>query len=174
MRYERSSRIARHFVFRKFRPVSVKGDFFNISNDVGRVKGFDVFVFAVSDTPIALAPKRWFLRENGGLSYFDNFCPTAWLGPVVFILNGGVAHQTSLRSRSIRMCYANSPPCGEAGSLFSHSVTAVAGPLLKAGIPTWASPSCRSFPRRQNSSYSIWSRSMIHSRIPSLRAAATL
>src|SRR4029077_14543007 len=32
---------------------------------------------------------------------------------------GGVAHQTSLRSRSIMMCYANSPPCGEAGSLFS-------------------------------------------------------
>jgi len=59
---------------------------FNISNDVGRVKGFDVFVFVVSDTRIALAPKRWFLRENDGLSYFDNLYPTAWLGPVVFIL----------------------------------------------------------------------------------------
>jgi len=63
-----------------------KRDFFNISNDVGRVKGFDVFVFVVSDTRIALTPKRWFLRENDSLSYFDNLYPTAWLGPVVFIL----------------------------------------------------------------------------------------
>ena len=60
--------------------------FFNISNDVGRVKGLEVYVFVVSDTRIALAPKRWFLRENDGLSYFDNLYPTAWLGPVVFIL----------------------------------------------------------------------------------------
>jgi hypothetical protein len=44
------------------------GSFFNISNDVGRVKGLDVFVFAVSDTRIALAPKCWFLRESDGLS----------------------------------------------------------------------------------------------------------
>jgi hypothetical protein len=61
-------------------------EFFNISNDVDRVKGFDVCVFVVSDTRIPLARKRWFLRENAGLSYFDNLYPTAWLGPVVFIL----------------------------------------------------------------------------------------
>jgi len=60
--------------------------YFNISNDVDRVKGFDVCVFVVLDTRIPLAPKRWFLRENAGLSYFDNLYPTAWLGPVVFIL----------------------------------------------------------------------------------------
>jgi hypothetical protein len=30
-------------------------EFFNISNDVGRVKGLDVFVFAVSDTRVASA-----------------------------------------------------------------------------------------------------------------------
>src|SRR5215469_8778329 len=62
------------------------GHFFNISNDVGRVKGLEVYVFVVSDTRIALAPKRWFLHENDGLFYSDNLHPTAWLGPVVFIL----------------------------------------------------------------------------------------
>jgi len=56
------------------------------SNDVGRVKGLEVYVFVVSDTRIALAPKRWFLHENDGLFYSDNLYPTAWLGPVVFIL----------------------------------------------------------------------------------------
>jgi hypothetical protein len=38
---------------------------------------------------------------------------------------GGVAHQTSLRSRSIMMTYSNSPPFGEASSLFSCPVTAM-------------------------------------------------
>ena len=59
---------------------------FNISNDVGRVKGLEVFAFVVLDTRIASAPRRWFLRESNDLSYFDNLYPTAWLGPVVFIL----------------------------------------------------------------------------------------
>jgi hypothetical protein len=40
----------------------------DISNDVGRVKGLDVSVFVVSDTRIALAPKCWFLRGSDGLS----------------------------------------------------------------------------------------------------------
>src|SRR5438067_1950685 len=38
------------------------------------------------------------------------------------------------------MSYANSPPCGEAGSLFSPPGHCNAGPLLKSGIPAWASP----------------------------------
>ena len=59
---------------------------FNISNDVGRVKGLDGFVFVDSDTGVASAPRRWFLRQSNDLSYFDNLYPTAWLGPVVFIL----------------------------------------------------------------------------------------
>src|SRR5215472_5973459 len=57
-----------------------------ISNDVGRVKGLEVYVFVVSDTHVASAPRRWFLRESNDPSYFDNLYPTAWLGPVVFIL----------------------------------------------------------------------------------------
>ena len=86
MRYERSSRISRHFVFLQFRLLSAKLDFFNISNDVGRVKGLDVCVFVDLDTRVASAPRRWFLRESNDPSYFDNLYPTAWLGPVVFIL----------------------------------------------------------------------------------------
>ena len=68
------------------RKACCKPEFFNISNDVGRVKGLDVFVFVDSDTRVASAPRRWFLRESNDLSYFDNLYPTAWLGPVVFIL----------------------------------------------------------------------------------------
>ena len=86
MRYERSSRIPRHFVSLKFWPLGSKREFFNISNDVGRVKGLGVFVFVVLGTRIASAPRRWFLRESNDLFYFDNLYPTAWLGPVVFIL----------------------------------------------------------------------------------------
>jgi hypothetical protein len=62
-----------------------KKEFFNISNDVGRVKGLEVFIFVDSDTRVASAPRRWFLRQSNDLSYFDNLYPTAWLGPVVFI-----------------------------------------------------------------------------------------
>src|ERR1700730_17541372 len=42
-----------------------------------------------------------------------------------FIRFGGRAHQTSLRSSSIMMTYSNSPPFGEASSLFSYPVTAM-------------------------------------------------
>src|SRR4029078_731659 len=38
------------------------------------------------------------------------------------------------------MSYANSPPCGEAGSLFSPPGHCSAGPLLKSGTPAWAFP----------------------------------
>ena len=34
---------------------------------------------------------------------------------------GGVAHQTSLRSRSIMMWYTNSPPCGEVSAACAHT-----------------------------------------------------
>ncbi len=63
-------------------------------------------------------------------------------------------------------------PNGEADCLFRGTVTAYAGPRYRSGLSAWASPHCR--PRRQNSSYSISSRSMIHNRIPSLRPAATV
>jgi hypothetical protein len=52
-------------------------------------------------------------------SCFDDFVSNRMARAPLLHHCGGVAHQTSLRSRSIMMCYANSPPCGEAGSLFS-------------------------------------------------------
>src|ERR1700687_3805187 len=60
--------------------------------------------------------------------------------PVFLHQCGGLAHQTSLRSRSIMMFYANSPPFGDAGGLFSSPGYCNAGPLLKSCIPAWAFP----------------------------------
>jgi hypothetical protein len=47
-------------------------------------------------------------------------CPTKWLGPFSLHQFGGVAHQTSLRSRSIMMTYSNSP---HSGKRVAYSIT---------------------------------------------------
>jgi len=52
-------------------------------------------------------------------SFLGDRYPTTQLGPFFFILTVALAHQTSLRSQTIRMSYAISPPFGEAGSLFT-------------------------------------------------------
>src|SRR5215468_466708 len=72
-------------------------------------------------------------------------------GSPLFRHFGGVAHQTSLRSLWIMMTYSNSPLRGGRWPIQLPGHCA-AGPLSKAGIPAWASPLGRSFPRRQNSS----------------------
>jgi hypothetical protein len=58
MRYERSSRIARHFVSRKVWPFSTNRHFFNISKYAGPVKGFEVMNFMSSSTLLASAQMR--------------------------------------------------------------------------------------------------------------------
>jgi hypothetical protein len=57
-------------------------------------------------------------RESSALASSMIYIQPHGLGPFLHHC-GGAAHQTSLRSPSIMMCYANSPSCGEAGSLFS-------------------------------------------------------
>jgi len=96
-----------------------RGSFFNISNDAGRVKGLGTVGFMISYTLITSAQTHCFPSRSNQPCFFVDLYPTAWLGPVRLHHCGGVAHQTSLRSRSIMMCYSNSPPFGEAGGLFS-------------------------------------------------------
>ena len=82
-----------------------------VSRDLG-------FVFVVRDTRFPSAQTHWFLSREYR-SFFDDFVSNRMARARFLHHCGGVAHQTSLRSRSIMMCYANSPPFGEAGSLFS-------------------------------------------------------
>ena len=60
--------------------------------------------------------------------------------------------ETSLSLQRDVESYANPLPVGRRVAYSVDPVTARAGPLLKSGIPAWASPFCRNFPRRQNSS----------------------
>ena len=83
---------------------------------------------------------------------FDNFVHTQPNGSALFRHVGGVDPPDISPITMDHDDLFELPPFGEAGGLFSHPVTALAGPLLKSGIPAWASPLCRSFPRRQNSS----------------------
>ena len=50
---------------------------------------------------------------------------------------GGVAHETSLRSRSIMMWYTSSPPCGEvSAAVLTRDHPAVTGHLVAGGEAT--------------------------------------
>ena len=119
-------------------------EFFNISNEVGRVKrDFELLSRPCLHTPSvgAVAPGSW-------------SCPL----PVQPTRSSrlthqlGVAHQTSLRSLrdhddafELRASRGGRQPIQPPG----HCTT---GPLLKPGIPARAPPLfCRSCPRRQNS-----------------------
>src|SRR5690349_11084756 len=74
-------------------------DFFNISNDAGRVKGLGTVGFMISYTLITSAQTHCFPSRSNQPCFFVDLYPTAWLGPVRLHHCGGVAHQTSLRSR---------------------------------------------------------------------------
>jgi hypothetical protein len=118
MRYKRFSRVAWTSSIPKFWQFFKESDFFNISNDAGRVKELLLVDFAVSRTPSRQRRRTGCFRESN-----DPAASMVYIQPhgsARFLHHcGGVAHQTSLRSPSIMMCYANSPPFGEAGSLFS-------------------------------------------------------
>jgi hypothetical protein len=85
MPYKRFSRVSWTFSIPKFRQFFKESDFFNISNDVGRVKELLLLDLAVLRTPFPSAHTHWFSRERNDLASNDLF-PTAWLGPVFFII----------------------------------------------------------------------------------------
>jgi hypothetical protein len=53
-----------------------------VSRDLG-------FHFCKSVHTFPSAQTHWFLRESKGLYFFDDLYPTAWLGPVFFIMAVG-------------------------------------------------------------------------------------
>ena len=88
-----------------------------VSRDLG-------FHFSKSVHTFPSAQTHWFLRESNGL-YFSMICIQPH-GSARFLHHcGGVAHQTSLRSRSIMMCCANSPPMGRRAAYSVDPVTAL-------------------------------------------------
>ena len=74
-----------------FSPIDRKGcdfctrEFFNISNDAGRVKGLGAVGFMISYTLITSAQTHCFPSRNQPCFFVDLY-PTAWLGPFVFII----------------------------------------------------------------------------------------
>lgn len=86
------------------------------TSDVSRDMGF---FFCRLRTHVSRQRRRTgFCRENNDLAASINHVQP--YGSALFLHQcGGLAHQTSLRSHSIMMFYANSPSCGEAGGLFS-------------------------------------------------------
>jgi hypothetical protein len=85
MPYKRRSRFWWTFSIPRLGQFFQKREFFNISNDVGRVKELLLLDLAVLRTPFPSAHTHWFSRERNDLASNDLF-PTAWLGPVFFII----------------------------------------------------------------------------------------
>lgn len=117
------------------RTTLVKSPVNNISNDAGRCQGLSVVLFVSwRHTP----RRQW---RALGVPVDDFVCPTRGSGSV-FHRCGGVAHQTSLRSRSITMCYSNSPPMlGRRVAYSVDPVTASQDHVVTRASPHGLSPS---------------------------------
>ena len=107
------------------RKISSQADFFNISNDTGRVKSllfwfFSSFKYTPTSAQARSLTGREFRRDRRSLASMSNLVTRP-----VLIHRLGVAHQTSLRSLWTMMIYSNSPRLGEAGNLISLPVTAL-------------------------------------------------
>jgi hypothetical protein len=92
------------------------GAFFNISNEVGRVKRDLIFFLVRACTPHPLAQWRQVLRVVPCLSNL--------LARPVLLINSVLPTKHLSDHYTTMMIYSNSPHLGEAGSLFSLPVTA--------------------------------------------------
>src|SRR5215472_13051175 len=103
-------------------PELPQADFFNISKYAGRVKGFAVIKVMISSVLFTAA--RMHCVPSTGYRVRSVICIQPISSARFLHPSGGVAHQTSLRSPSIRMSYANSPPLGRRVAYSLHPVTA--------------------------------------------------
>src|SRR5208283_2175171 len=90
----------------------------NISNDVGHVKGRGLVFCSLLAHVLRQRRRTRSFRENNNLA--ASITHVQPYGSARFLhQRGGLAHQTSLRSRSIMMFYETPPPWGGGGGLFS-------------------------------------------------------
>jgi hypothetical protein len=96
--------------------VRIHEDFFNISNEVGRVKRDLIFFLVRTCTPHPWRCGAWFLGVVP--------CVSNPLARPVLLINSVLLTKHLSDHYTTMMIYSNSPHLGEAGSLFSLPVTA--------------------------------------------------